>query len=434
MNGSETHGARPVVVGANHRSSSLGLRDRLFVEDADVPGFLENLKAGGVTDAVLLSTCDRVEVQAVHADPKAAARVVLASLAAHAGAEPDELDGQVYVMDDERAVEQVFCVAASLDSQIIGEPQVLGQVKAAHRQAREVGMVGGELESLMQAAYAAAKKVRTETAIGERPVSIAAAAADLARDVHGELDRVGALMIGVGEMGHLVAEHMVSGGLQRLTVTHPRETRAAALARQLDCHRIAFEDRAQAMTEADVVICALGRRDYAMTADMVQSAIKARRRRPVFLVDVAVPGDVDPAVDRLDEAFVYDLEDLERIVSDGRASREAEAEAGRRIVAAEVAGFTRGRAQRAAVPAVRLLRDRAEAIRAEVLAEAGGDAEKATRLLVSRLLHDPSINLRQAAAGAPGELEALESALKALFGLNGAETPADAGPEEDEKT
>lgn len=430
MEGSETSGARPLVVGANHRSSTLGLRDRLFVEDADVPAFLDGLKQAGVHDAVLLSTCDRIEVQAVHADPKAAAQAIRECFAAKAEVPAADLDSQCYVLEDARAVEQVFAVAASLDSQIIGEPQVLGQLKAAHRMAREAGMVGGQLEALMQAAYGAAKKVRTDTAIGERPVSIAAAAVDLARDVHGDLAGVQALLVGTGDMGHMVAEHLLAGDLKTLTVTHPVEARAAALARTLDCHRIDFEARAEAMGAADVVICALGRRDYVLSVDMVRAALKTRRRRPMFLADVAVPGDVDPAVHRLDDAFVYELKDLERIVSDGRASREAEAEAGRRIIAAEVAAFTRSRAQRTAVPVVRLLRERAEAIREDVLAEAGDDAEKATRLLLSRLLHEPSLNLRRAGAGAPGELEALERALRRLFELDDA--PSGAAAEKDE--
>lgn len=422
MEGPETSGARPVVVGANHRSSSLGLRDRLFVEDADVAAFLHGLRDAGFADAIVISTCDRVEVQALHSEPNAASAAVRTGFAERAGGMAAEVDGQCYTYVDERAVEQVFNVAASLDSQIIGEPQVLGQVKAAHRLARDAGMVGGELEALMQAAYGAAKRVRTETAVGERPVSIAAAAVDLARDAHGDLGRAKALLLGVGDMGFMIAEHLLAGGLGHLTITHPVEARAAQMARALDCRRIAFEARADAMAEADVVVAALGRRDYALNADMVRAAVKARRRRPIFLVDAAAPGDVDPAVNRIDEAFVYGLTDLERIVSDGRASREAEAEAGHAIVAAEVAAYRNQRAGRAAVPAVKLLRAHVEAMREEVLGEAGDDAEKATRLLVSRLLHDPSVNLRHAASGAPGELETLDRALRRLFQLR--DTPS----------
>ena len=163
---------------------------------------------------------------------------------------------------------------------------------------------------------------------------------------------------------------------------------------------------------------ALGRRDYALNTDMIQSALKTRRMRPIFLVDVGVPGDVDPAVNRIDAAFLYELADLERIVSDGRALRETEAEAGRTIVAAEVVAFQASRAGRAAVPAVKLLRKHVEQVRAEVLAEAGDDAEKATHLMLSRLLHHPSVMLRHAASGAPGELEALDRAIRKLFQLD----------------
>ena len=432
MEGSETLGARPLVVGANHRSSSLALRDRLFVEDADIPAFLNRLRAKGIDNAVLLSTCDRVEVLASHSDPRNAAASIQACFADLLGNTDVTLESQCYTLVDDRAVEQIFAVSASLDSQIVGEAQVLGQVKAAHRIARENGMVSGGLETLMQAAYSVAKRVRSETAIGERPVSIAAAAVDLARGVHGNLSSAKGLLIGVGDMGHMVAEHLVAAGLERLTVTHPLEVRAAILARTLNCHRIGYDDRAEAMANADVVVTALGRHDYAVNTDMIKSALKTRRMRPMFLVDVAVPGDVDPAINRIDEAFLFELTDLERIVIDGRASREIEAEAGRAIVAAEVAAFQAERAGRAAVPAVKLLREHAERMRAEVLAKAGGDAEKATRLLLSRLLHNPSIMLRHAASGAPGELEALDQAIRKLFQLEDDPTGTPVARKDDE--
>ena len=418
MEGPETLGARPLVVGVNYRSSSLGLRDRLFVEDADIPAFLNRLRAKGVGNAVLLSTCDRVEVLACHGEPRDASGAILACFADLLGNADVMLESQCYTLFDDRAVEQIFAVSASLDSQIIGEPQVLGQVKAAHRIARENGMVGQGLETLMQAAYGAAKRVRRETTIGERPVSIAAAVVDLARHVHGDLSRANGFMIGVGDMGHMVAEHLLAAGLNRLTVTHPLEVRASILARTLNCHRVDYIDRADAMARADVVITALGRHEYAVNKDMVQTALKTRRMRPMFLVDVAVPGDVDPTINRIDEAFLYELADLERIVSNSRASREIEAAAGRAIVAAEVAAYHADRAGRAAVPAVKLLREHAEKLRAEALTEAGCDAEKATHLLLNRLLHSPSIMLRHAASGASGELEILDQAIRRLFQLD----------------
>ena len=417
MGDAELSVVRPVVVGANHRSSSLMLRDRLFLEDEGVPAFLARLSAVGIKEALLLSTCDRVEVQALHADPEAADAAIRTCFAERAGDLAGSLDGQCYTYMDDRAVEQIFSVAASLDSQIVGEPQILGQVKAAHRIARETGMVGRQLESLMQAAYSAAKRVRTETTIGERPVSIAAAVVDLARDIHGDLAGARGFLIGVGDMGHLIAEHLLAGGLKQLTVTHPLVARASTLAQSLDCHWVDYEGRADAMAHADIVVTALGRRDYALNVDMVISALKLRRMRPVFLVDVAVPSDIDPAVNRVDSAFLYELSDLERIVSYGRASREIEAEAGRVIISAEVTAFQNWWAGRAAVPTVKLLRQHAERLREEVLVDSDGTAEKATRLLLSRLLHDPSKALRHAASGGIGELEALERATRKLFKL-----------------
>ncbi|MFQ5763657.1 MAG: glutamyl-tRNA reductase [Rhodospirillales bacterium] len=418
---------RPFVFGANHRTSALALRDRLFVEDAQVAGFLETLGRAGVGQAMMLSTCDRVEVQALHEDPTAAARLVAEAMAGHAGVEVSELDGQTYLFVDDAALRHIFMVAASLDSLVVGEPQVLGQVKACHRLARDAGMTGNGLEALLQAAYTTAKRVRGETAIGERPVSIAAAAARLAQDLHGALDRAQALLVGTGEMGELVAEALVREGLRELTVAHPTESRAEALARQLDCHVADFDELARLLDEADIVLTALGSRRHVITSDMMLVALHRRRKRPVFLVDTSVPGDVEPAVNRIDEAFLYDLADLERVVMEGRASREQEAAEAARIVEEEIQAFLRDRAERAAVPALSELRTRFEDMRDQVLAEAGGDAEKATRLLVNRLLHGPSEVLRdEAAAG----IRAAEDVIRRLFGLSGGGGPAAGDGEE----
>ncbi len=410
---------RPLVVGANHRTSSLGLRDRLFVEDAQVSAFLANLRERGIAQALVLSTCDRVEVQAVDGGPDDA-ETILSALAEHGGMAPEELRPQSYALSDADAVAHVFRVAASLDSLVIGEPQVLGQLKAAHRLARDADMTGAELEALMQAAFNAAKQVRTETAVGEGPVSIAAVAVQVAGDLHGDLAARRALLIGAGEMGQLVGEHMLAAGLGYLAVTHPIEARAEPLARALDCHRVTFDALAEQMAEADIVLAALGRREPVLAADMIRAALRKRRYRPVFVVDLAVPGDVDPAVNRIDDAFLYDIQDLERLATETHAKRQAEAESGLRIVADAAAGFMAGRAARAAVPAVTQFRAWAEGLREQALAEASGDAEKATRLLLGRFLHDPTVALKQAAEATDAtgaDLILLEQALRRLFAL-----------------
>ena len=407
-----------MVVGANHRSSSMSIRDRLFVEDAQVPGVLERLSDAGIKEAMVVSTCDRVEIQAVHEDPDQAAKSIVEILAAHAELKPEDLDGQIYTLTGDEAVSQIFRVAASLDSLVVGEPQVLGQVKACHRLASDAGMTGNALEAILQAAYGAAKRARNETRIGERPVSIAAAAARLAQDLHGDLGRRSGLLIGTGEMGELVAEAMIEAGLSDLSVVHTTAARAEALARELDCHVADFDDLARLLDEADIVLTAMGSRRHIVTSDMMLVAIHRRRRRPVFLVDTSLPGDVDPAVNRIEEAFLYDLADLEGVVMDGRASRETEAQAAETIVAAEVEAFLRGRAERVAVPALGDLRGHFEEVREKVLAEAGDDAEKATRLLINRLLHKPSEAMRGEAASGGG-WAAAEDLIRRLFGLSG---------------
>lgn len=415
---------RLLVVGVNHRTGSLALRDRLFVEDAMMADFIERLRAAGIDEAVVLSTCDRIEVQAACSERETGTEAIAAALAAHADADEKELAGALYVHWDRDAVRHLFSVTASLDSQVVGEPQVFGQVKAGYQLARDAGMTSAFLEPLFQAAFAAGKRVRTETGIGERPVSIAAAAVELARDLHGDLGRCGGLVIGAGEMGELIARDLVAGGLHALTAIHPLESRARSVARTLDCHVGDFAEMSRLMVEADIVIAALGRRDYAVTADMVTAALRQRRRKPVFLVDSAVPGDVEPAVNRLDGAFLYDLGDLERVALEGRANREAESRKAWEIVDAEVAAYLHGRAERAAIPALSRLRGHFEDLRLQALQDAGGDAERATRLLINRLLHGPSRAMRAIAAratpagGDSGGLEDAERTLNRLFGLD----------------
>lgn len=209
-----------LVVGANQRSSSLALRDRLYVEEDDHDIFLQALRAAGVSQALLvLCTCDRVEVHAMHADPAQASRCIIGVLAGHGGYQPGEIDAQLYLLSGEAALHHIFAVAASLESTVIGEPHVLGQVKASWRASRAAGLCGGELEACVQSAFAAAKRVRTETAIGEGPVPVVAAAVDLARTVHGDLDRCAGLMIGTGEMGEMLAGGLREAGLARLSIT-----------------------------------------------------------------------------------------------------------------------------------------------------------------------------------------------------------------------
>ncbi len=405
---------RPVVVGANHRSASLSLRDALFVDDRAQRDFLHHL---GLPDAIAVSTCDRVEIWTVHDDPALAEQRIRAAFARQGG-NAEELDAALYCLADWAAVRHCFAVVASLDSLVIGEPHVMGQVKACHRLAREAGLCGTELEGLLAAAYHAAKRVRSETPIAERPVSIAAAAVQLARDLHGNLAQCGALLIGAADMGELVAEHLLAAGIGRLVVTAPRQRRAELLATSLQCHAAPFEMLHSLLPEADIVVTAVGGRSTSLSAEQVGLALKMRRRKPIFLVDTAVPGDIEPAINRLDGAFLYDLADLERLALQGLASRESAANQAFAIIDQSVADFFQDRAQRRAVPAIVLLRQHFEKLRQQAIIEAPDDAEKATRLLVNRLLHDPSEMMKLLAAAEQG-WPAAEDLLRKLFRLEG---------------
>ncbi len=416
------------------------LRDRLFVEDEKVPAFLDKLRRSGIKQALVISTCDRVEVQAIHPDNAYAVESIRSIMAEHVGLTPADMDGQIYDMSNEEAIRHIFSVPSSLDSLMIGEPQVLGQVKAARRMARDAGMVGPELESVLQAAFEAAKRVRSETAIGQKPVSMATVAVRLAKDLHGYMETCNGLLIGVGDMGELVASSFIAAGIGHFSVTHPNEARAETLAQSLDCHVRPFDALSSALAEADIVLASMGTRRYVLTADMVASSLRKRRHKPVFLVDTAIPCDVEPAVNRIDEAFLYDLNDLEQVAMEGRANRESEAVAGWKIIDEEVAGFLRERSERIAVPTLTMLRRHFEAEREKALADADNDAEKATRLLVNRLLHRPSKIIRQTAGGAGVETGGdgsgkndwydIERTLKRLFLLEDGDNDSTARPPE----
>lgn len=407
----------PVVVGVSHKTAASGLRDRLFAEEAQLPALVTGLKSDALPQVLLLSTCDRVEVQGMARDFDAAADAVLRFLAARAGIAVEDLLPATYRLRGEAALRHVFSVAASLDSAMIGEPQVLGQVRSAHRIAKAAGTVGAELERVLQASYAAAKRVRSETGIAERAVSVAAVAGQLVRDLHGDLQRCAGLIVGAGEMGEFLAEHLRQAGVARWAVAHPSRRRAELVAARFAGHFVGIEELGQALARADVVLSALGSGRPAIDDGIVRAALRARRQRPILLIDVAVPRDIDRSVAGVEDAFLYELEDLERLAVAGRAERQAAAAAALQIVEAEIADFLADRMERQAVPSVLALRRHFEAVRAEVLANGDLDAAAATRLLVNRLLHDPSEALRRL-AGKGEDAAAAEALLRRLFAMD----------------
>jgi len=420
----------PFVIGATRRSSTLALRDRLFIDEAAAPDFYRRLTEAGVTQAVMLSTCDRVEVQGMAEDPDAAIEAVRLVLAARAGEDPEEIAPQLETLTGDEAVRRIFAVAASLESQVIGETQVLGQVREGHRLATRNGMVGPALESLLQAAYVAAKRVRNETEIGERSVTLASGAVQIARDLHGDLSGSTGLILGLGDMGDLIGGQLRLAGLARTVLTGPSR-RTEAEARRMGCNFVPFEELEEALVDADIVVTATGTGRTMITVETMEQVLRRRKRRPVLILDSGIPADVEPAVHELDGAFVYTLDDLERVAREGRANREVAAAEAWKIVEAEAEGWRRSVAEREAVPTLISLRGSFEAMREEILAaDPSADAAEATRRLVNRLLHRPSEALRKLAAetGDEAEKQAVARILARLFGL-----PDANGGNEDDK-
>jgi glutamyl-tRNA reductase len=405
-----------LLVGASHRSATEALRERLFLDESAAPALLQRLKQEGFDQALALVTCDRCELYALHPDPAGAAPALRAILAAASGLGAELVVPQLFERRGSAALRHLFAVAASLDSAVVGEPQVLGQLKANHRMAVDAGLIGPELEAMLQVAYLAAKRVRSETQLAEQPVSMATAAIGVARELFGDLARCSGLLVGIGEMGEMMAIELQKAGLARLTAMHPAKPRAELLAKRLGGHFRDWSELDAALAGADIVIAALGTGREAITAPVVKAALKARRHKPMLLFDAALPPDVEAAVGDLDDAFRYDLDDLERLAMRGRSTRSAAAETAARILSEEAAAFETRQAERAAVPALVALRRYFEVERRRALAEAGGDAEEATRRLVNRLLHGPSTALR--AIAAEGEETArLARLVERLFGL-----------------
>lgn len=402
------------VIGVDHRTCPDGVREKLFVDDSEMPAMLSALQSGGAEEVMVLSTCNRVEVIGRFTDPDTAPDLVAGALGGPVGLASPVLRSLLYVHRRAEAIGHLFRVACALDSQVVGEPQVLGQVRAAHRLCRDLGGTGPTLEEALRAAYAIAKRVRSETRIGEGPVSLAAAAVARVRDLFGDLAGRSGVLAGTGELGLLIAEHLAGAGMDRLEVLDRFPRRAGLAARTLGAHHGGLDALGPALDRADVVVTTLGEGRYLIGAEMIEAALRRRRRRPMFLLDLSVPGDVEPAVHRLDEAFVYDLGDLEGITRAGLADRAGEATRAELMVEEAVAAFTRARSARDAAPDIAALRAQIEALVGEVVP---GDADLARRI-AARLAHAPSVELRRMAE--EGRLDRRSRALAArLFGLPG---------------
>jgi glutamyl-tRNA reductase len=422
-----------LVVGLNHTTASVEVRERVAFAPEQVPEALRRAcGAGGVSEAVILSTCNRTEfIAATSGDADAEERVLDWFAGAHHLAR-SELHGCLYRLHDAAAMRHLIQVASGLDSMVLGEPQILGQLKTAYAAARNAGTVRAELARALSHVFAVAKQVRTETAIGENPVSVAFAAVKLARHIFSDLADNTALLIGAGETIELVARHLSEAGVSRLIVANRTLARAEHVAARFAGEAILFSEIPVYLARADIVISSTASQLPILGKGTVEQAIRQRRHKPIFMVDIAVPRDIEPQVAELSDVYLYTVEDLEQIVDDNRRSREGEAKRAAVIVEAGVDAWQRDRRSLDAVETLRDYRERAELLRDQELERAlrqlrgGANAEQLlgqlARNLTNKLLHEPSVQLRQAAAEGRTELVGWS---RRLFGLD--ETPGTGG-------
>lgn len=394
------------VLGVNHKTAPIELRERIAISREQLPEVTSALAAmPGVAECMIVSTCNRVELIAA-LDGKDAD--LSGFLCRQFGVDAGVLAGHVYEHRDQFAIRHLFRVAASLDSMVVGESQILGQVKEAFSVARSAGTVGGRLEHLLQSAFSAAKKVRTETEIGSSSVSIASVAVEMARKIFGSLHGRTVFLVGAGKMSELAARHLVQQGAGKILVTNRTLERARHMAEPFKGRVIPFEQIYEAATEADIIVTSTGAPHHIFNPEHGKTFLHKRRNRPMFFIDIAVPRDVDPAMSKLEGLFVYDIDDLQQVAAAHMAERSRSAADAETLIAAEVERFHQRQRTVNAAPAIVALQKQAEELRQAELrrmqARLGSltpeqlDAVEAlTRGLVNKFLHPPMLALKQAA-------------------------------------
>ena len=418
------------VLGINHRSASVEVREKLAVPPERQGEALAQLAAQpGVAEAVLLSTCNRTEIYC-NADDPATVRGWIAREAAKSGIVVEPL---LYCHTDEGAVRHAFRVAAGLDSMVLGEPQILGQVKQSVRTAENVGTLGSTLSRLFQNTFLVAKLVRTETALGAHSISMSSAALKLAQNLFGDLSRTTLLLIGAGEMVELAATYFVAQHPKSIVVANRTVARGEAFAERFGAAAIPLADLATRLHEFDIIITATASSLPILGKGLIESALKARKRRPMFIVDFAVPRDVETEVATLEDVFLFSIDDLGKIIEEGAEARKAAAHEAEAIIEKQVGIFRGWQGSRAAVPVILELRRRADEYREIELAKAKGRLargedptavlEAFAKALANKFLHHPT----QALSRAPeSERETLMRAIRTLY----PESEAEPGGEE----
>jgi len=418
------------LAGLNHRTAPVEVREQLAFSPGMMPTALASLHhQPGVQEGLILSTCNRVEVTAIMDDGVDAGRVLSRFLADTRNLPFDSIHPHLYVYQDAQAIRHLFRVASSLDSMIVGEPQILGQLKQAYAEARENGVLGSYLDTVLTRAFNVAKRVRTETEIGQSAVSISYAAVELAREIFGSLNRRKVMIIGAGKMSEAAARHLQRAGARDILISNRTHQRAQEVAEMFGGVVVPYEQTLPRLPEIDIVITSSGAPHYILTRESVRRAIEARRNQPIFLIDIAVPRNIDPAVNELEHAFLYDIDDLQRIVNQNLLGRREIAEEAERIVDQEVERLLARLRSRDVTPTIVSLQEQLESVRQEVVAryrpklgQLTSEQERAldamTRGIINKIAHGPISEMRrQASEQAAGESTEVVSFVRRMFRL-----------------
>ena len=401
-----------VVVGINHRTAPVEVRERVVFEPARIPGALLQLRElPEVRETVIVSTCNRTELYCV---TDGAGQAELGDWLQRYHGLGVSLHHSLYHHDEHKAVAHAYSVASGLDSMVLGEPQILGQLKDAYRLAQEAGTTGPVLNRLFQSAFSVAKRVRTETKIGANAVSVASAAVAMARTVFASFDNRTALLVGAGETVALAARHLYADGLRRMIIANRSVDRARELAAEFHGFAIGLDEIPNHLKEADIVVASTAAPHSIITRHMTEQALRARKRKPMFMVDIAVPRDIDADVAELEDVYLFTVDDLQSVVNDNLEGRRQAAREAGELIQAEVERFSHLLRTRDAAPLIRRLREDADRTRQRTLEQAqhmlaqGKSQEEVlgflANTLTNRLIHAPSQRLRDAAEIGDGEI------------------------------
>ncbi len=414
------------VVGLNHKIADLDVREKLAFNGPKLEeGLLRFRELPEIQEGMIISTCNRVELYANVNDPQRASESTKTFLAEFHNINRASLDKALYMYDDITAVRHIFRVASSLDSMVVGEPQILGQLKDAFELALAKKTTGILLNKLMKKAISVAKRVRTETRIAENAVSISFAAVELAKKIFTNLSKRVFMLLGAGEMAELAAKHLISNGVQEVLVSNRTYERACDLAKEFNGRPVQFDDFIQEMVRADIIICSTGAPHYILTKSQMQRVMKERKQRQVFIIDISVPRNIDPEINDLDNVYLYNVDDLQGVVDANMFERQKEAEKAEKIIEEEMDTFLKWQASLDSVPTIVALREKAEEIKNEELDKLFhkihgiGEKEKEAieymaTAIMNKLIHPPTAALK----GDTDNKEMLVASIRKLYGID----------------